>query len=401
MERRDIYRVTEKFNKAQWREFSRVKLGLDENKMAELEDRWGTDFLERKFKSVMAWQDQNDSSGNLLQALITLKHKFFCGEQEGANQSIAENPGRIVQPAADTDNLQARGYERCLDFESYKVTAKKGLVLIISNSFTGTSFDEQHHRTPACHKDVELMEELWRDTIGCTLLEGRSHRDKSAAEMRDLLRKLGSSRGYDYVVVVISTHGGMRKVSEEGQTESYQEVLWGNDDNPIKVDEIQKLFDNNAAQNLQDIPKLFILQYCRGEEINRGVLRGSNVTPDAVPNLRPIDPLMPTTSDVVTAYPALANQKSFKDENGSWFIQSIFNVFMDYYRLRHVTDMLTKVNREMMNRRGVVDMNDCKSMSIYESSLTKDFYLVKPSIHGGLAKPVESKAEGKKRPRHH
>nr|XP_039254438.1 caspase-2-like [Styela clava] len=380
MNRVDIYRVIDKFSKEQWRDFSRLKLDLDEQKMDELEDRWRDDFKQQKFKTVIAWEDQTDRKGDSLQLLMSWKREFFCGEQEDKTKTKAE---QAIQSAADVYNLPTPRYIRYS--ESYKLTAKKGLVLIISNSFT--SFAEKGHRTPACHKDVESMEKLWRDTIGCTLLEGRSHQDKSAAEMRDLLRKLGKSPGYDYMVVVISTHGEM--IPEENKIGnqtfvSYQEVLLGNDNKHIRAKEIQSLFDNDAARNLQGIPKLFILQYCRGKEVNRGVKRESEVSGDAGPHelddmpLIPIDSLMPTTSDVLTAYPTHENQKAFKNDDGSWFIQTIFKVFKDGYRQKHVTDMLTDVNLEMMNKRGEIDLNDCKSMSIYESSLTKRFYLVDP-----------------------
>nr|XP_039250845.1 caspase-2-like [Styela clava] len=402
MKRGDIYTVTNKFSEEQWREFTRLKLDVDEDEIDELENRWGNNFQERKFKTVMKWQDRNPRQEDLMQQLITMKHEYFCGEHEEMNQTRNEQI-RVVQPAADLDNLQARGYQRCLDFERYKVTTKKGLVLIISNSFT--SFAEEHHRTLACHKDAELMEELWRDTVGCTLLEGRSHRDKSAADMRDLLRKLGRSQGYDYVVVVISTHGGTVQLTGKKEpdkaSEKYKEVLLGNDGAAIQANEIQSFFDKTAAKNLQDIPKLFILQYCTGDEIDTGVYRQGDAAGDTMPVFDIMSPLMPKKSDVVTAYPAHEKHLAYRNESGSWFIQSIYNVFRECYQQKHVTDMLTKVNREMMNRRGVVDMNDCKSMSIYESSLTKDFYLVKSSIHGDMAEPVESNIEGKKRPRHH
>nr|XP_039250799.1 caspase-2-like [Styela clava] len=381
MEKGDIYKVTEKFSEGQWREFTRLKLGLDENKITDLENRWGDDYHERKFKTVMAWLNPNESSGNLMKRLITLKHEYYCGEHEEATSG--------TQREQSADDLAYVRYT-----ERYKLTAKKGIILIIGNSFT-VHQKKELHRTSTCQRDVESMEKLWRDTIGCTLLGGMSYTDKSAAEMRDLLRKLGNSQGYDYVVVVISTHGGMiPQEIEKNQDEtsvnenprSSEEVLLGNDGTAIKAKEIESFYDNYATHNLQDIPKLFILQYCRGGKKDHGVYKQSDVTSDALPILDqiPIDSLIPTKSDVVTAYPTQVNERAYKDEKGSWFIQSISRVFTRLYRYEHVTDMLTDVNLEMMNMRGEINMKDCKAMSIYKSSLTKRFYLVDPLLSVGL-----------------
>nr|XP_039272325.1 caspase-2-like [Styela clava] len=263
------------------------------------------------------------------------------------------------------------------------------------------------------------MKKLWKDTLKCELLE--VHCDKTAEEMRTLLRQVGEEKDCDYAVVVISTHGGMVAVEEhtsvktdkQDQNETpkseesvntekknksnpkkYEEVLFGNDRSKLKAEEIQEIFRNENTKNLQDKPKLFILQYCRGSILDCGVDRDDfSDYPDTgvfyhienqeylgqdLQETTKVDTLMPSMCDVVTAYPTHLNHQAFNSKSsGSWIIRYISEVFGKYYKTKHVTDMLTIVNNKMKNHRGVNEHGkNCKAMSIYESSLTKDFYLV-------------------------
>nr|XP_039255189.1 caspase-2-like [Styela clava] len=364
-----IYDAVDVFHKSQWKEFSRLKLGLNDREIKKLQADHEGDSKELKYETVKHWKS---TTGENLDKLTALKQEYFFSKSE-------TNFSKLVEAQDDLDGGKRR------DEFSYPLKNGKGIALIISNSFAGTEYS----REPGCSRDLENMEKLWRKTLGCKLVDREAHRDKTADEMRKLLEKVAKAKKFDYAVVIISTHGGYVPMEEQRNDKyqetkliKYEEILYGEDLGKLRANELQKILGNKEAQHLRDIPKLLILQYCRGEKIDKGVPK---VSTDAIgfsdhqktEELYPVDPLMPEMSDIITVYATHQDFAALRHDEGSWMIEDIADVFGKYYKTKHVTDMLTIVNNRMKNRRGSTKGGgDCKAMSIYESSLTKDFYLV-------------------------
>nr|XP_039250857.1 caspase-2-like [Styela clava] len=358
--------VTEIFHESQWKDFSRKKLRLEDEKIEELETKHKGEIKELKYQTVKHWKS---TTGKNLDKLTTLKQEYFCSKSE----TIAS---KTVEAQQDLDGGKRR------DEFSYPLKNGKGIALIISNSFADT--EGHSSRNPGCEKDWKYMKNLWSKTLGCELVNGDVHCDKTADEMRDLLDKVGNTKDIDYAVVVISTHGGFEEVIENQETglKKYEEFLYGNDGSKLQVSEFQEILSNKEAQPLRDIPKLLILQYCRGRIIDDGVTTdavvfiGGLLEHQKTEKGYPVDALLPKKSDIITVYATHQDFVALRSDKGSWMIEYIYEVFEKYYKTKHVTDMLTIVNDRMKNSRGNIQGKDRKAMSIYESSLTKDFYLV-------------------------
>ncbi|XP_077970012.1 caspase-2-like [Styela clava] len=375
-----IYEATNVFHEPQWEEFSRLKLGFDDDEIEKLQTKYQGNFPKLKQETVKVWMNKENEEN--LDKLTALKLEYFFSQSE------------TIFPKQAQEDLDG---EKRQDEFMYPLKNGKGIALIISNSFADEG--KVGSRKPGCTKDRQYMDYLWRETLGCELVEDKVHCDKTAGEMKVLLEEVATAKNIDYVVVVISTHGGYvpieeqkiidqkteKKAGENQETKliKYEEILYGNDKSKLQASELQKIFCNKEAQPLRNIPKLLILQYCRGKKLDKGNFKDST---DAGVFLGdheesyPVDALMPEMSDIITVYATHQEFVALRNkEEGSWMIQYIYDVFRKFYKTKHVTDMLTIVNDQMKNRRGNIgteEDEDCKAMSIYESSLTKDFYLV-------------------------
>nr|XP_039254328.1 caspase-2-like [Styela clava] len=377
-----IHKATKVFHESQWEEFSILKLGFDYDEIKKLQAEHKDKSKKLKYETVNVWLSKENEEN--LEKLTALKLEYFFSKSETIFS-------KSVEAQQDLDGGKSNDELR------YPLKNGKGIALIIGNSFVDT--EGHSSRKPGCDRDLEKMKELWSETLRCELVDDKVHSDKTADEMRELLEKVAKKENIDYAVVVISTHGGFVEAEEiiDQKTEiktgenqetkliKYEEILYGNDGSKLQASEFQKILCNKEAQPLRDIPKLLILQYCRGEKIDKGVSKDTtdagvfseNQKTELFTYSYPVDALMPEMSDIITVYAthqefmALRNKK-----DGSWMIGFIYDVFRIYYKTKHVTDMLTIVNNQMKNRSGKVEGEDCKAMSIYESSLTKDFYLV-------------------------
>nr|XP_039250656.1 caspase-2-like [Styela clava] len=381
-----IYDATAVFHESQWKEFTRLKLGFSDTEIREMEDGEKS-FAELKHKTVRKWIGDDVETEYMRNKLTSLKQEYFFSRSEFSFSNPMKAQGDLVG-------------EKPVEKPRYTLAKKKGIALIISNSFDGNG-SKFMSRTPGSDVDLENMKKLWNKIIGCELVDGKVHRDKTADEMRGLLKNAGEAKDYDYAVVVISTHGGFvptdeqkaidPKTKQETTLKKYEEVLYGNDGSYLKASEVQNSFCNKEAQSLRDIPKLIILQYCRGETLDEGVPRDATFkveerdstdadsykqqkTEESFPEK---DSLMPALCDIITVYATHQSYMALRNrKKGSWIIQHISEVFQNHYKTKHVIDMITLVNDLMKNRKGDLGNNkECKAMSIYESSLTKDFYL--------------------------
>ena len=110
--------------------------------------------------------------------------------------------------------------------------------------------------------------------LGFTIFEEYNTRNLSELEMKDVLERfsqLQDHQKYSCSVVVVMTHG------KDG-------YLYATDsrDNLISVEWMLKLFHGSNCANLNGKPKLFFLQACRGERMDKGAdLYGTDLTDSA------------------------------------------------------------------------------------------------------------------------
>ncbi|XP_073168541.1 caspase-2 isoform X3 [Lepidochelys kempii] len=201
-----------------------------------------------------------------------------------------------------------------------------------------------------------------------------AHQRLEMQEALQMFSQLPAHRDVDSCIVALLSHG-----IEGG--------IYGVDGKLLQLQEIFRLFDNANCPNLQNKPKMFFIQACRGDETDRGVdqrdgkersdspgCEESDANKEENPRLR-----LPTRSDMICGYACLKGTAAMRNtKRGSWYIEALTSVFAEDSQNMHVADMLVKVNRLIKQREGYApgtEFHRCKEMSEYCSTLCQDLYL--------------------------
>ncbi|XP_065648943.1 caspase-7 isoform X2 [Hydra vulgaris] len=126
---------------------------------------------------------------------------------------------------------------------------------------------------------------------------------------------------YDCIVVLISSIGDESSINCN--------------DRLIDLNEIIDLFNGKMSKISIQIPKIFFIQTCTGDEcdnVNFNSKTTSNI--DIVKTL-------PSDANVLVAYSTTSCKQN------SWFIECLLAVFKEYSKKEDLLTMLTRVNREM------------------------------------------------------
>eukprot|EP00092_Neocalanus_flemingeri_P101353 GFUD01129594.1.p1 GENE.GFUD01129594.1~~GFUD01129594.1.p1 ORF type:complete len:249 (-),score=72.43 GFUD01129594.1:482-1123(-) len=132
--------------------------------------------------------------------------------------------------------------------------------------------------------------------------------------------------------------------------------------NEIDVeDKILKKFYNAQCPALQGKPKLFLLQYCRGDELDFGVEVSSKVrllgSRAATQVDCPTFSKLPTVTDILIAnstVPGFVSNRNTK--HGTWFFQCLVEVFKENAKHMDIRDMFDQVSR-VLNEKESNDNN--------------------------------------------
>ncbi|XP_056655805.1 caspase-2 isoform X3 [Monodelphis domestica] len=202
-------------------------------------------------------------------------------------------------------------------------------------------------------------------------------RDQTAQKMQENLQRfaqLSAHQSTDSCMVALLSHG-----IEGG--------IYGVDGKLLQLQEVFRLFDNANCPNLQNKPKMFFIQACRGDETDRGVDLRDGKEHVASPGCEESDAgkekilkmRLPTRSDMICGYACLKGTAAMRNtKRGSWYIEALTQVFSERARDMHVADMLVKVNALIKDREGYApgtEFHRSKEMSEYSSTLCRHLYL--------------------------
>ncbi|XP_064644042.1 caspase-3-like isoform X2 [Lineus longissimus] len=150
-------------------------------------------------------------------------------------------------------------------------------------------------------------------------------------------------------------------------------------DEQITMAEILDNFTCEKSKQLIGMPKVFLIQACRGNDYQESAMPDK---PGQQEEKADIDTALtklytPVDSDFLVAYSQTEGYVSFRNaEKGSWFIQTICDVFEQNYRYHHVLDMLTMVNREVSKKRTKTDLGkNVGQISCQVSTLRSNLFL--------------------------
>uniref|UniRef100_A0A6P4EWP1 Caspase-1 n=1 Tax=Drosophila rhopaloa TaxID=1041015 RepID=A0A6P4EWP1_DRORH len=163
------------------------------------------------------------------------------------------------------------------------------------------------------------------------------------------------------------------------------------------VERLWNPFLGDNCKTLKNKPKLFFIQACRGENLEKAVeftsfaVMTRELVPDTAAPVQPITYAIPSTADMLVFYSTFDKFFSFRNvDDGSWFIQSLCRV-LDVAAANEASQpegaellrLLTAVNRkvayEYQSNTKNEALNQMKEMPNFMSTLTKTFNLrVKP-----------------------
>ncbi|XP_031641829.1 caspase-2-like isoform X2 [Oncorhynchus kisutch] len=276
--------------------------------------------------------------------------------------------------------------------QSYSmVSSPRGLALVISN----VSFDPCAAPDLDSRKGGEVDEEVLRKVFTELDYIVTVRRDLTAPGMRECIEQFGRRQQHQTVsscVVCLLSHG------VEG-------AIYGTDGQLLELDWVFEAFDNAHCPLLQNKPKMFFIQACRGEEMDCGVEQSDGPERTQSPGCEQRDAgregegdgdtrqmeerdrlrvKLPQRSDMICGFASLKGTAAMRNtKRGSWFIQEVNSALRFRARDTHLSDILVQVNGRIKDREGYAPgtpHHRCKEMSEFTSSLCKDLYLF-PKYH--------------------
>ncbi|XP_026519644.1 caspase-14-like [Terrapene carolina triunguis] len=154
-------------------------------------------------------------------------------------------------------------------------------------------------------------------------------------------------------------------------------LIQGKDGDTVDLDDIFALFNNIQCPKLQEKPKIFIIQACRGGKEDHGVEEIEHESKEAncIYNLIAVRRL-PTASDYYVVYSTQKGYVSLRNtEKGSRMIEAMDEVFSEQGMKWHIGDLFTKINKNLVQETFSIHGCPVKETIVVESTLTKAVYL--------------------------
>ena len=226
--------------------------------------------------------------------------------------------------------------------------ARSGYVLVINNYIFPQRADVE--RTGS-NDDVRNLTNLF-DDFG---FRSRVQNNQTGSEMLSLLKETAEKdfSKYDCFVCVILSHG-----SKDG--------IYGTDEEVINIEAITSLFRRNECPSLEGKPKIFLIQACRGNQRDRVPVE-SDSDPMVFSNRS-----LPADADFLICFASAPGHQSYRQASlGSWFINSVFEVFKEHAEREHIMDMMLRVNNQVA---GYFSRDGLKQMPCQVCMLTKKVF---------------------------
>uniref|UniRef100_A0A4X2L1L6 Caspase family p20 domain-containing protein n=1 Tax=Vombatus ursinus TaxID=29139 RepID=A0A4X2L1L6_VOMUR len=183
---------------------------------------------------------------------------------------------------------------------------------------------------PGAEQDINMirnwLEECKFECISCIDPDEKELMEK-LTEFRDGLN--GIKDDVSCCLVTLMAHGG----------KGFINTVF---DERVNLTDIFEMFNNENCPALQEKPKLFVIQACRGERRDSGVIQADNLSTkqDSSKKKR-----LPTSSDYYIIYPTQEDHISLRHSmNGSVMIQAIDEVFRKHGKKLHIVDFFTQVS---------------------------------------------------------
>ncbi|XP_003727974.2 uncharacterized protein LOC100891400 [Strongylocentrotus purpuratus] len=246
----------------------------------------------------------------------------------------------------------------------------RGFVLFINNFFIGKS----DHRRGA-EADEKNVRHLFENVLKGFHLQ--YEQDVPLRELKEYLKALKntlSTGHYKSFIFILGSHGEPK----DGADRRMKDAVLMADGDWMLVEEIVSNFHGDQIPAMKNKPKVFIIQSCRGKELQRSVSLSDSPAEMSNPGMmnypQPAVTTRPVNSDILIAYATSEGMKAWRnEEEGSWFVKDLCDVITEYYDKEHILDILVRVNSLMVWREATQDRG--KQMPCFVCTFTRRFKL--------------------------
>ncbi|KAL9966425.1 hypothetical protein ACROYT_G024494 [Oculina patagonica] len=149
---------------------------------------------------------------------------------------------------------------------------------------------------------------------------------------------------YTAFVFIIMSHGDKK------------DVIYGVDGRKARVEDLMSELMATNCPTLENKPKLFFVQACRGRASDPRISRlapadntgGDIIAVTLSPDSNLPNGVSPREADFLLAFETVPGYRAWRSKIvGSWFIQVLVDVIQKYHRHHHLLDMLTEVNKKV------------------------------------------------------
>ncbi|KAJ8392879.1 hypothetical protein AAFF_G00070830 [Aldrovandia affinis] len=248
--------------------------------------------------------------------------------------------------------------------QSYRMASSpRGMALVISNVTFDPPAPDLDSRVGG-EVDEEVLRKVFTELDYTVML----HRNLSVQGMQACIEQFSRRPDHqmmDSCAVCLLSHG------KEG-------AVYGTDGQLLELDWVFQSFDNAHCPQLQNKPKMFFIQACRGEEMDCGVDESDGRERTQSPGGR-MRVKLPQRSDMICGFATLKGTAAMRNtKRGSWYIQELNAALRNRAKDTHIADILVQVNGRIKEREGYAPgtpYHRCKEMSEYTSSLCKNLFL--------------------------
>ena len=212
-------------------------------------------------------------------------------------------------------------------------SAPSGFVMIINNG----AFQPESGFNPrkGSDKDVKNLAELFQ-FLGFKVFAKQNLSKSQILKTIEEFKTLFEKQDVDMCIFCIMSHGSSGNLVDIHGYEMDVE------------EEIIKKFYNTECPALQGVPKLFLLQYCRGDELDFGIEGSFEVERSFASSLEssPLQttPKLPNVTDILIANSTVPGYVSNRNiHHGTWFFQCLVSVFKENAHNMDIRDMFDQV----------------------------------------------------------
>lgn len=216
----------------------------------------------------------------------------------------------------------------------------RGLAIIFNHVFFDDPNNSPRHSSNA---DVTALTE--------TLLKLHFHHvmirnDYTFNQIKTLLEQISKydHSNHDCIVIAILSHGGQGYIQAK--------------DMPYRLDALTTYFKPENCPSLAGKPKICIIQACQGDQIDRGfqmvrlpkennpdsIMEGHNCTQTDGNSFTPPSYKIPNNADFLIVYSTMPGYVSYREKEGSWFIQTFCKELNENGKRYEITELLRIVN---------------------------------------------------------